>query len=200
LTDHKLLLATTNAGKTKEIRILLQELNIDIHSFLQNPPKYIVPENGKTFIENARSKGLSYSLDWDGLTLAEDSGLEIEFLGNAPGVFSARFAGPDSTDSDNIHRVLSLMKNIPLPKRKARFVSCFVLAKKGVIIIEISASVHGLIAKEESGHFGFGYDPIFFFPPLGKTFAQLTPEEKNRISHRGKALRQLRDFLLDFLR
>lgn len=199
MTEHRLLLATTNPGKTKEIRILLQELNVDIHSFLQDPPKFIVPENGKTFMENARSKGLAYSLNWDGLTLAEDSGLEIEFLGNAPGVFSARFAGPDSTDSDNIHKVLSLMKDIPLQRRNARFVSCFVLAKKGIIIKEISAAVQGFINKEESGRFGFGYDPIFFFPPLEKTFAQLAPEEKNRISHRGKALRQLQDFLLDFL-
>jgi XTP/dITP diphosphohydrolase len=200
LTDRKLLLATTNPGKTQEIRILLQGLPIQIHSFIDTPPRSVFPENGKTFMENARGKGLAYSRNWDDLTLAEDSGLEIVSLKEAPGVFSARFAGPESTDEDNIDKVLSLMRDIPMAERNSRFVSCLVLARKGTVIKEISSEVQGFIANEKAGSFGFGYDPIFYFPPLGKTFAQLTPEEKNRVSHRGKALRQLQDYLQDFLK
>ncbi len=151
-------------------------------------------------MENARGKGLAYSRNWDDLTLTEDSGLEIASLEEAPGVFSARFAGPESTDEDNIDKVLSLMRDIPMAERNSRFVSCLVLARKGTVIKEISSEVQGFIANEKAGSFGFGYDPIFYFPPLGKTFAQLPPEEKNRVSHRGKALRQLQDFLQDFLK
>jgi len=189
LTDRKLLLATTNPGKTQEIRLLLQGLPIKIYSFIDTPPRAVFPENGKTFMENARGKGLAYSRNWDGLTLAEDSGLEIASLEKAPGVFSARFAGPESTDEDNIDKVLSLMRDIPIAERNSRFVSCLVLARKGTVLKEISSEVQGFIANEKIGSFGFGYDPVFYFPPLEKTFAQLTPEEKNRVSHRGKALR-----------
>lgn len=157
------------------------------------------PEKGETFEENARGKSLFYSACWDGLTLAEDSGLEIEALDGAPGVFSARFSGPQATDEKNNRKVLELMKRIPFEERKAHFVSCIVLSQKGKIIREIKESVEGFIALQERGSYGFGYDPLFFYPPLEKTFSELLPEEKNKVSHRGRALKKMKEFLSEYL-
>jgi XTP/dITP diphosphohydrolase len=167
----------------------LQELNL----------KKTFPEHGKTFAQNARGKSLFYSENWEGLTLAEDSGLEIEHLKGAPGVISARFSGPQATDEKNNQKVLELMKGVPSEQRKARFVSCMIIAQKGKIIKEIEEAAEGLVAFEKKGSHGFGYDPIFYYPPLGKTFAELLPEEKNRVSHRGQVLKKLKEFLLEYL-
>lgn len=146
-------------------------------------------------MENAEGKTLFYSRIWPGLTLGEDSGLEIEALSGAPGVQSARFSGENSTNEKNIEKVLTLMKGIPEKKRKARFVSCMVLSRQDKIIHKIKEYVSGYILTQKKGTQGFGYDPLFFYPPLNKTFAQLSPEEKNSVSHRGRALKKLRAFL-----
>jgi len=199
LFKEKLLLATTNQGKAKEIKSYLQELLLEIFSLQEFSRDENFPEEGKTFAENARGKSLFYSKRWEGLTLAEDSGLEIEHLKGAPGVFSARFSAPRATDEKNNQKVLELMKNVPFEQRKARFVSFMALSQKGEIIQEIEEKVEGLITFEKRGSYGFGYDPLFYYPPLRKTFAELLPEEKNEVSHRGRALKKLKKFLLEYL-
>ena len=199
MTKKGLLLATTNQGKIKEIKDYLEELSLEIVTLEELSPKPIFVEKGQTFLENARGKSLYYSQRHPLLTLAEDSGLEIEYLKGAPGVFSSRFSGAQATDERNIRKVLKLMKGVPLEKRKAQFVSCLVLAAEGKTIKEIRESVKGIITFEKKGNYGFGYDPIFFYPPLKKTFAELLPAEKNSVSHRGRALKKLKAFLLLYL-
>jgi len=116
-----------------------------------------------------------------------------------PGVLSARYSGPQATDEKNNRKVLERMKDVPEERRKARFVSCLVLSRKGEVIREIKEFVEGRIAFEKKGTQGFGYDPLFYYPPLEKTFAELLPEEKNQVSHRGRALKKLKEFLLRYL-
>lgn len=194
MNDKTLLVATSNQGKLKEIKSYLSGrfdhiLNLDdLHI------NDIFPEHGSTFLENACGKSIYYGRDWSGLTLAEDSGLEIDILQGEPGVHSARYAGPDATDDQNIEKVLFKLKGIPFNQRKARFICCIVLSQKGKVVQEFQGTVEGFITIEKKGKNGFGYDPVFYYPPLGKTFAQLSRSEKNQISHRGKALKKLRDF------
>lgn len=200
MSKVRLLLATTNQGKAKEIKSYLKGLGLEIYSLEDAGFEETFPERGKTFSENAKGKSLFYSKNWEGLTLAEDSGLEIEQLRGAPGILSARFSAPQATDEKNNQKVLELLKGVPFEQRKARFVSYLALARRGEIIREIEEQVKGLIALEKRGSRGFGYDPLFFFPPLGKTFAELSPEEKNKVSHRGRALKKLKEFLLQYLK
>lgn len=197
--NKRLLLATSNPGKAREMRAcLLAGLPSWEICSLDDLDHYDpFPETGRTFLENARGKSLFYGRDWEGLTLGEDSGLEIDFLEGAPGVFSARFAGPQATDESNIAKVLSLMRGVPEEKRSARFVSNLVLSQHGRVVREFQANVEGILLESCRGSGGFGYDPLFYYPPLDKTFAELPPEEKNRISHRGQGLRQLQLFLRD---
>lgn len=148
---------------------------------------------------NARGKSLFYGRDWEELSLGEDSGLEVDFLHGAPGVLSARFADPGATDERNIQKVLKLMDGVPEEERKARFVSCMVISRRGRIYAEIKGEVRGVIAFAKRGQSGFGYDPIFYYPPLDRTFAEMSPEEKNAISHRGQALKKLKSFLQSYL-
>jgi XTP/dITP diphosphohydrolase len=199
LNEAALLVATTNLGKKREIEDALLHLPQKVLSLADLKITASFPETGATFLENAKGKSLFYSRSWEGLTLAEDSGLEIEHLDGAPGIFSARFSGPQATDRDNNDKVLLLLSGVPFERRKARFVSCMVLSEKQTVITQISGEVKGYISFEEKGTFGFGYDPLFFYPPLSKTFAELLPEEKNRVSHRGQALAKLRVFLKDYL-
>jgi len=199
LNKRRLLLATTNQGKAREIESYLEDLNIEILSLKELGQSEFFSETGTTFDENARGKSLFYSMNWEGLTLAEDSGLEIEALNGEPGVLSARYSGEQATDEKNNQKVLERIKEVPSEKRKARFVSCMVLSQKGKIITEIKESVEGVITFEEKGTHGFGYDPLFYYPPLKKTFAKLQPEEKNKVSHRGRALKKLKEYLLTHL-
>ncbi|MFP4082083.1 MAG: RdgB/HAM1 family non-canonical purine NTP pyrophosphatase [Candidatus Aminicenantes bacterium] len=199
MIKEKLLVATTNQGKAKEIQNYLSSLNLQVNTLSDVDIQDTFPEEKTTFRENARGKSLFYSQFWTGLVLAEDSGLEIEHLDGAPGVLSARFSDPQATDQKNIQKVLALMEGVPPQKRKARFVSCLVLSRKGNILREIQESVEGFITTQKKGQHGFGYDPIFYYPPLKKTFAQLLPEEKNRVSHRGRSLKKLKTFLAGHL-
>lgn len=199
MNEATLLVATTNLGKKREIEDVLLHLPQKVLSLEDLKITASFPETGATFLENAKGKSLFYSRYWEGLTLAEDSGLEIAHLDGAPGIFSARFSGPQSTDRDNNDKVLRLLSGVPFEKRKARFVSFMVLSEKQTVIEQISGEVEGYVSFEEKGTFGFGYDPLFFYPPLAKTFAELLPEEKNRVSHRGQALVKLRAFLKEYL-
>ena len=184
-----LLLATTNPGKAKEMEAYLQDLPVRIYTLQDFRLGAKFQERGKTFMDNARGKSVYYSKRWEGLTLGEDSGLEIDFLNGAPGVISARFSGPEADDAKNIAKVLRLMQGAPEENRQARFVSTMVLSQKGSIIKEIRETVRGYVSMQAKGELGFGYDPIFFYPPFKKTFAELPPEKKNQVSHRGQALK-----------
>ncbi len=200
MTERRLLLATGNRGKVREIRRALKGLSIGGRALavvgLSDALAGSKPaERGRTFEENARSKSLFYSGRWPGLTLAEDSGLEIEALGGAPGVRSARFSAPRPSDEKNNRTVLRRLRGVPAAARKARFVCVMVLADRGRIVAEFRGEVHGRIGVAPRGHSGFGYDPLFYYPPLRKTFAELPPAVKNEVSHRGRAVAKLRRFL-----
>jgi XTP/dITP diphosphohydrolase len=196
---EKILAATTNRGKIREITQVLEGLSVELLTLSDLALGQPAPEEGLTFLDNARQKALFYSRSTSHLTLAEDSGLEVEQLGGAPGVYSARFSGPQADDASNVAKVLRLMQGLPQEKRRARFVCCMALCRKGKIMTEITGTVEGRISLEPRGQNGFGYDPIFFYPPLGRTFAELTPQEKNKVSHRGQALRRMRDYLIQAL-
>ena len=195
----ELLLATTNQGKIAEMKKHLIDLPIKIISLHELGTKNFFPEKGKSFLENARGKSLFYSKQNSFLTLSEDSGLEVDFLDGAPGIHSSRFSGPEATDEENIQKLLHLMKDVPKDQRKARFLSCLVLVEGEIIIREYNEYVEGFITFEKKGEHGFGYDPIFFYPPLNRTFAEFLPDEKNEVSHRGKVLGKLKIFLSRYL-
>jgi XTP/dITP diphosphohydrolase len=188
-------LATTNPGKVREIRRALKGLSLRIVGLKDVFPDLSFRESGKTFSASARAKSLFYSRKWAGPTLAEDSGLEIEALDGAPGVRSARFSSPNASDQKNNRKVLRLLRDVPARGRKARFVCVMVLARKGRVVREFRGEVRGTIGLEPRGVSGFGYDPLFYYSPLRMTFAELPPEVKNTVSHRGRAVRKLRTFL-----
>ena len=191
----KLLIATTNASKVREIKRSLDGLPFEIVSLEEVLPGASFRERGKTFLDNARSKSLHYGRKSGLLTLAEDSGLEVDALDGAPGVHSARFSRPDPTDAKNNRKVLRLLANAPWKDRKAKFVCVMVLSRDGRVIREIRGEVRGVIDFAPKGENGFGYDPVFYYPKLGKHFAELGPDEKNAVSHRGRALKKLKTFL-----
>lgn len=199
----KILVATTNKGKLAELSAMLDG-RITFLNLADFPDVSEVVEDGKTFEENARKKAIGYAKQTGLWTIADDSGLVVDALGGAPGVRSARFSGekPDNRgllDHKNMAKVLSLLKDTPADKRTARFVCCLCLASADKVLIETRGSLEGVIAEKEAGSGGFGYDPIFFVPGLKKTTAQLTPEEKNSISHRGNAIRKFKPLLDEFL-
>ncbi len=165
----------------------LADLTIEpLPELKQLPPP---EENGSSCEEIAASKALYYSGFASQLVLADDSGLEVNALNGAPGIYSARFAGPNATDSENNELLLRRLEN--QENRDARFVCFVALARKGRIVTTASGTVRGEILRAPRGDKGFGYDPLFFYPPLGRTFAELTADEKFQVSHRGNALRDL---------
>ena len=192
ISKLRFLLATQNRGKVREICSALSLFNIEFEFLLGRDDLPEALESGMTFAENARIKAEHYHLLTGLPTLAEDSGLVVDALGGKPGVHSARFA---PTDKERIEKLLRMLDSRPGPSsRSARFVSaiCLLLPED---LIEVTGEVQGELAQEPRGTHGFGYDPIFYYPPLGKTFAQMTVEEKNQISHRARALEKLRQRL-----
>ena len=187
-----LLVATRNEGKVREIRKALKGLGLRIRSFrgFRNVPQ--VEEDGKSFTENALKKARFYSKVYGKLTLSDDSGLEVDSLKGSPGIYSARFAGEKASDRDNKEKLLHQLEGIPLSRRGARFKCSIALVSPEGKELVVDGECRGKIGFEEVGRKGFGYDPLFIPSGMGKTMAQLTRDEKNRISHRGKALRKLR--------
>jgi XTP/dITP diphosphohydrolase len=186
-----LVIATRNKGKTSEIMDLLKEFPVNIKNLDDFGPIPPVEEDGDTFDKNAYKKA-SFTSRILGLpALADDSGLLIKALGGAPGVYSARYAGENVSDEQRCSKILSEMKG--KTDRRAAFECVISIAVPSGPALTYEGRCEGLIAEEPAGSNGFGYDPIFFFSPLKKTFAELTREEKNRVSHRGNALRELRD-------
>lgn len=192
--DH-LVLATSNPGKLREYRRLgpNSAVALDLMTGFADLP--IFEEAAPTFAENAAGKALYYSRFADGVVLAEDSGLVVPALNGAPGVKSARYAGETATDADRVRKLLDEMAPMRDRERAAKFVCVIALACRRRAIAIMSDEVHGSIAHEPRGANGFGYDPVFFVPEIGKTFAEATAEEKDRLSHRGKAFRKLLAFL-----
>jgi len=196
LSAVRLALATGNRGKIREMRDLLAGLDIEVlaRDDLEGWPA--LEEKGDTFEENAATKSLELSR-WAGMpALADDSGLEVEALGGAPGVISARYAGAQGDDAANIARLLREMQGTPPEKRKARFVCVLVLASPGGQTLEIRETCEGAITTAPRGEGGFGYDPVFVPDGMERTMAELSLEEKNAVSHRGRALRRLRALLV----
>jgi XTP/dITP diphosphohydrolase len=199
LTRERIILATSNPGKLREIKEYLAGLPAEFLSLRDLGAGKEVKEKGQSFLENARLKSLAWSLKSEFLVLAEDSGLEVCHLEGAPGIFSARFSAPRATDEKNIRKLLRLMEGASWSQRQAKFVSCAVLSRKGKIIKEVKGQVRGYVAFEKKGNRGFGYDPVFFYSPQKRTFGQLTPAEKNKVSHRGRALMKMKAFLMSYL-
>lgn len=189
-------LATRNSGKIKEISALFASTGIQFKTAADFPTCPEVHEDGETLEDNARKKAYEVAFHTRCIALADDSGLEVDFLDGAPGVISARFAGPHCTYDDNNTKLLKLLKGVPMPHRKARFRTVIALAVPGGATQTVEGQLHGLIPEAARGSNGFGYDPVFFIPELGKTLAELTLEEKNRISHRSRALQAMRPILL----
>ena len=191
---RKLVLATRNRDKVREIKRALEDLDIEILSLLDFPEMPEIVEDGKTFEENALKKARAVA-QFTGLpALADDSGLEVDYLGGAPGVFSSRFAGEKATYEDNNLKLLELLRGVPLEKRRARF-RCVLALVDGESTQVVEGRCEGFITEEPRGEGGFGYDPIFYSPELGKTFAEVGSDLKNKVSHRGRALRKMKEVL-----
>jgi XTP/dITP diphosphohydrolase len=193
----ELLLATGNKGKLEELRQLLT----GVPFYLINPTdiglNLDVHESGKTYATNARLKARAFAVASGLLTLADDSGLEVDALGGAPGVLSSRYAGPGASDSQRVAYLLAKLKNIPWEQRTACFRCVMAIASPYGELKTCSGSCRGIITFAPRGTNGFGYDPVFYFPKLGKTMAELPPEMKNRISHRAKAAAKARKILIE---
>ncbi len=186
-----LLLATRNAGKIREIRELSARSGLAWRGLDEFPAVAEAPEHGATLAENARAKALYYSAATGLPALADDSGLEVDALGGRPGVDSAVFAGQPRDDAANNRKLIELLRGVAEGHRSARFRCCMALCEGGRIVLETSGTVEGRIVDEPRGTNGFGYDPHFFVPQLGRTLAELPSEQKNAISHRGQALREM---------
>jgi XTP/dITP diphosphohydrolase len=205
-----LYLASSNPGKLREFRAAAAARCIAVEALPRFDELAGCVEDGATFEENACKKALHYSRNFQGLVFADDSGISVDALGGAPGVHSARFAGPDATDEQNNELLLAELRRVEaewrtqagatarphtLFNRAAHYDCVIALAQGGQVLAVVEGRVEGTIIDEPHGTGGFGYDPYFFFPPHGKTFAEITPEEKFAVSHRGRAFRKLLDYL-----
>lgn len=191
----ELLLASANPGKLREYQKLAEghPVQLALVPGIESLPRF--DESAPTFAENAVGKALHYSHFVTAPVIADDSGLVVPALGGAPGPRSARYAGPEAGDADRIRKLLDELREKGITDRRARFVCVLALAERGGLRAVFSDAVEGELLDTPRGAGGFGYDPIFFYPPLGKTFAELSPEEKNQHSHRGRAFRKLLQYL-----
>jgi XTP/dITP diphosphohydrolase len=187
----RLFLASSNAGKLREYLEMARGSGLAIELLPRFGEFPAFEESAPTFAENSAGKALHYSRFADDLVLTDDSGLVVPSLGGAPGVHSARYAGPGATDADRVQKLLREMRGMAGAERCARFVCVTALARAGRAIAVVSDLANGVITSEPRGKSGFGYDPIFLFEELGRTYAELTPDEKNAYSHRGKSFSKL---------
>ncbi|MBI2849905.1 MAG: XTP/dITP diphosphatase [Chloroflexi bacterium] len=189
--NDKLLLATSNQGKVSEYRTLLKEIPLRLVTPAELGITTVVEEVGQSLEENARLKAVALAAESGLVALADDSGLEVDALGGEPGPLSARYAGEGASDRDRVNYLLSRLKDVPWEKRTACFRCVIALATPAGDVKTCSGECRGFIAFEPKGEHGFGYDPIFYLPAFKKTMAELPPEIKNRISHRGRAARKV---------
>jgi len=187
----KLLLATNNQGKAREYRHLLRDLPCEIVTLAEQGINTSVAETGHSLEDNARLKAVVLAEESHLLALADDSGLEVDVLGGEPGALSARYAGEDASDRERVSYLLARLKGVPWEKRSARFRCVIALAMPDGEVEFCCGECHGFITFEPRGEHGFGYDPVFYLPELGKTMAELPLEIKSQVSHRGQAARQV---------
>lgn len=197
----KIIFATGNAGKMKEIRMIMADLNIEVQSMKEADIQAEIVEDGETFEENAKIKARAIAQELRArgeraIVLADDSGLEIDYLNKEPGVYSARYMGEDTSYSVKNASLIQRLEGVPDEERTARFVCVIAAVFPDGSVFETRAAIEGRIGYEERGENGFGYDPIFYLPEYGMYSAELAPEEKNRISHRGKALEEMKKVIL----
>ncbi len=195
----KIIFATKNEGKVREAQKILDSDKIELVTMTRAGINDDIVEDGTTFAENARKKAMEI-MKISGLpAIADDSGLEIDFMDKKPGVYSARFMGHDTPYEFKNKKILEMMKDVPEEKRTARFVSAVCLAMPDGRLIEEEGTIEGIIGYEIKGSNGFGYDPIFYIPELKKYSAELSLEEKNLISHRGKAMRAVKNRIMELI-
>lgn len=194
--DKRIIFATGNEHKMEEIRMILDDIGIPVYSMKEAGIDIDIVEDGATFEENAmiKAKAISELLPHD-VILADDSGLEIDYLNKEPGIYSARYMGEDTSYHIKNEKLIERLEGVPDEKRTARFVCAIAAAFPDGTMKTVRAAMEGRIGYKESGENGFGYDPIFYLPEYGCTSAELSMEEKNKISHRGKALRMIKDEL-----
>jgi XTP/dITP diphosphohydrolase len=192
---QELLIATTNAGKLREITRILHGLPILFKTLADFPDAPIAEETGSSFAENARQKALHYAGITGMPTMAEDSGFEVEALNGEPGIYSARYFRTDATYGDRFADIYRRVRESEAGDRSARFVCALAFADGTDVLFETTAQVEGALAPSPAGPHGFGYDPIFYYPPYGRTFGEVSDDEKGAVSHRGQAMRAFRDFL-----
>jgi XTP/dITP diphosphohydrolase len=194
-THVPLIVATTNPDKLREIRRVLADAPVTVASLADFPPVTEPDETGQTFAENARIKALAYARHTGGLTAAEDSGLVVDALDGEPGVRSARFLRPDASYAERFEEIERRLAAVPARPRTARFECALAVARGDRILFETVGTIEGVIAHTPRGTAGFGYDPIFYYPPYGRTLAEVTQEEKLAVAHRGQAFRSLARWL-----
>ncbi len=190
-----LLLASQNPGKLEEMRLLAEGLAFRVIGPREIGIEDAPEETGASFLENARIKALAYAARSGRLTVADDSGLSVDALGGAPGLYSSRFGGEGASDLERNLLLLAKLRDVPAEGRGARFTSAVAVARGGSVLFEVEEHVEGQIADGMRGGSGFGYDPLFFYPPYGRTFGEVPRAEKDKVSHRGKAFARLRGFL-----
>jgi XTP/dITP diphosphohydrolase len=189
-----------NTGKLREFAEVYRALPIALQSLADFPAAPEVPEDEASYTANALHKALTLAR-WSGrAALADDSGLEVDALGGAPGVYSARYAGPERNSGANIAKLLLALRGVPMAQRTARFRCALAVARPDSVTLTVEGTCEGIILDAPRGRGGFGYDPVFLYLPLGKTFAEIPPAVKNRLSHRAHACRLLGPRLLEFLR
>ncbi len=197
----RLIIATKNKGKFREIKRLLRYLKIELISLNELDDKINIKETGRTFVDNAFKKAKVVSLVFpDDLVVGEDSGLEVAHIGGAPGVYSKRYSGKNATDIKNNRKVLKELEGVPRKERKARYCCVLALCREGKLIKKYKGILPGYIYKESKGRGGFGYDPVFYLPGYKRTVAQISLKEKNKISHRAKVFLKLKNFLANYLK
>jgi XTP/dITP diphosphohydrolase len=193
------MIATRNKGKIREIREALNGLGLRIYALSDFPNVPDIEEDGRNFTENALKKARFYSKYFGMMTVADDSGLEVDSLKGLPGIYSARYAGEGASSQANNQKLLRELQSVPISKRGARFKCILAIVSPDGKEAIAEGSCKGSIGFKEKGKRGFGYDPLFFLPGYGKTMAELSLKEKNKISHRGKALKKVRRIIQSFL-
>ncbi len=195
----RIVLATRNPGKSAELARMLADLPVELRTLADYPELPALPEEGTSYEENARSKALAVARHLGEVALADDSGLEVDYLEGQPGVHSARFLGENATDEDRNREILRRLEGVPPENRTARYRAVVAVAFPDGRVYTFEGTCEGAIALQPRGTGGFGYDPIFYLPDLDRTVAELTPQEKDLVSHRGQAVRKAREFLLGLL-
>lgn len=191
----EIIFATGNAGKAREVAMMFEDMDVKVQTLKEAGMDVDVVEDGKTFMENARIKATTIAKYTDKIVLADDSGLVIDYLNGEPGIYSARYMGEDTSYDIKNNNLLKRMEGVAESERSARFVCAMVAVMPDGEVVETEGVMEGIIGYKPAGENGFGYDPIFFLPEFEKSSAEISPEQKNKVSHRGRALRLMQEEL-----